>query len=258
MGLPESLTLWGRYKALSMSSVGDGNTLSQWDDISGNARHLTQGTAARRPFYRASASGLFGNTSAIEFLGDDTDPDNMAVPNMSALTQGFIAVFLIGDTDTNGSAANIRRIWEMGSSTDGYYKYTTGGIEGIYETFGTTARKTSGDTSPTSGVLTVWHSYMVASASGAWTSYLNNVQHFNTGTNTVGFPAAPIIGGFPTGTSTTRLANKKYAEIVICSTVPSSTEQAGIQQYFLEEYARAFPIADLRTNAGRFQPFSGQ
>ena len=63
---PGGLSVWARYKASSMSSVGDGNTLSQWDDITGNARHATQATAARRPFYRAAASGLFGNTAAIE------------------------------------------------------------------------------------------------------------------------------------------------------------------------------------------------
>jgi len=233
---PPGLTVWARLKASDMVAVGDGNTLSQWDDGSGNTRHATQATSARRPFFRSAASGLVGNTAAVEFIGDDTNPDNMGLPSMAALTSGFIAAFLINDTDTNGNAANIRRIWEMGNATDGYYKYTTGGIEGIYETFGTTARKTSGNTSPTSGVLTNWHSYMVASAGGAWTSWINNVQHFTTATNTVGFSATPLIGGYPSGTSTTRLANKKFAEIVICSAVPSSGDRAALHQYFLDEY----------------------
>lgn len=235
--LPDTLSIWTRYKSSTMSSVGDGNSTSQWDDISGNNRHATQATSARRPIYRAAASGLVGNTSAFDFLGDDTDPHCIALPDMSGLSEGFIAAWLIADTDTNAGTGNIRRIWELGSSTDGYYKYTDGGIEGIYETFGTTARKTTGDTSPTSGVLTNWHSYMVASASGAWTNWINNVQHFTTGTNTVGFPASPLIGGYPGGTSGRRLANKKYAEMIICSAVPTSGERNAIQAYFESEYS---------------------
>jgi hypothetical protein len=235
---PPNLTVWARYKASDMISVGDGNAVGTWTDKSRNGRDMTQATTARKPLLRTAASGLVGNTTAIEFLGDDTNPHNMAVPDMSALTTGFIATYVIADTDTDqpGFNTNVRRIWQMGSATDSYYKYTNTG-PGIYETFGTTVRKTCGDTTPTSGVLTSWHSYMCSSASAAWTNWINNVQFFTTGTNTVGFPVAPLVGGYPGGSTTTRLGNKKIAEIIILSAVPSSTERAAIHQYFLDEYA---------------------
>jgi hypothetical protein len=237
--LPAGLSIWARYKASTMASVGDGNTLSQWDDISGNARHATQATSARRPVYRATASGLVGNTSAVEFLGNSSDPHYVSLPNMSALTQGAIFVYHKNDTDTQEATTtvNTRRIWILGTSTDEYYKYTNNAVgSGIYENFGTSVRKTTGN--PSAGALSVWHSYAVTSASASFLTYINNVQHFTTGTNTVAFPAAPTIGGNPIQpTPPPNLSNKLVAEIIICSVVPSATERAAIQAYFLKEYA---------------------
>jgi len=238
-GLPAGLpTIWARYKASSMISIGDGNAVSSWTDISGRGHHATQGTSQRQPLLRTTASGLVGNTVAIEFLGTNTDPHCLNVPDMSALTGGFIAAYIINDTDTNeaNTVVNTRRIWEMGNATDGYYKYTNNSVgSGIYETFGTTARKTSGD--PATNALVSWHSYMVSSGPSAWTSWINNVQHFSTITNTVGFSTTPLIGGYPAGGSGIRLSNKKYAEIVIFEAAPSSAKRAELQTYFTNEYA---------------------
>src|SRR6185369_11628550 len=127
---PTSLTVWARYKASDMVAVGDGNAVGTWTDSSGNARDMTQGTAARKPLLRTAATGLVGNTFAIEFLGNSTDMHNMAIPNMSALTQGAIFCFWKNDADADevGTTLNTRRHWQIGTSTDDYFKYTnTGG-----------------------------------------------------------------------------------------------------------------------------------
>lgn len=46
------LAAW--YDADAMPVVADGAALSQWDDESGNARHVTQATGANQPTYRTA------------------------------------------------------------------------------------------------------------------------------------------------------------------------------------------------------------
>src|SRR5690348_7181049 len=112
---PAGLSVWARYKASDMIAVGDGNAVGTWTDSSGNGRDATQATAARKPILRTSASGLVGNTVGIEFRGTNTDPHQMALPSMAALTQGEIFFFLKKDDD---DGANSRRLHQTGSATD--------------------------------------------------------------------------------------------------------------------------------------------
>lgn len=65
------------------SNPGDGNTVSQWDDASGNSRHANQATAGKRPIYRASVAAL-GARPAVEF---DTTDDFLATAAWTALVQ---------------------------------------------------------------------------------------------------------------------------------------------------------------------------
>lgn len=53
---------WYRF-GVGITEAGTG--VSQWDDKSGNARHLTQGTDANRPSKEADGSLLFNGTSDV-------------------------------------------------------------------------------------------------------------------------------------------------------------------------------------------------
>jgi hypothetical protein len=225
--LPAGLSIWARYKASSQIAVGDGNAVTQLDDISGNARHATQGTSSRRAILRTAASGLVGNTVAYDFQGDNTNPHQYALPSMTALTQGEIFFWVIKDDD---DATNARRLHQIGSATDFYYVYLD---HGIYDGFGSTVRKTAGDPTPS---VTVWHNYSVRSKASDWECYINNSSIFSTATNTVGFPASPQIGGYVAGTTSTRLCKGKIAEVVILSTATDAAGRADIHTYFLNEY----------------------
>lgn len=224
LGLP----MWARYKASSMASVGNGNALSQWDDISGNARHATQATSARRPIMRTAASGLVGNTNAVEFIGTDTDPHVMGLPSMVALTAGSIFVAcktLVPDSGNNN------RLWEMGTSVDGYHTYSIT----VYETFGTQTRRQM-PSAASAGTFSVWHKYSVEAATNYYDMRLNNSSVYSNSANVVGFSSSPAIGGRPAGTSGLRLAQKHIAEIIISSAVPTTAQRTAVYSYFSSEY----------------------
>ena len=80
-------------------------------------------------------------------------------------------------------------MWEVGvPDIRGFYPFTDGVI---YDTFGSTVRKTVGNPTPS---LASWRIYSVYSAAGDWQSYLDSTSLFSTGTNTVSFSATPSFG----------------------------------------------------------------
>lgn len=56
----------GAYSDAGTTPVADGGTVQQWNDQSGNDRHLSQATAGKRPTYRA---GILNGLPVLEFDG---------------------------------------------------------------------------------------------------------------------------------------------------------------------------------------------
>jgi hypothetical protein len=83
-----TLSMWNKADAEAYNGAGfglatDGQTVQQWNDQSGNARHASQFNAGNRPIFRASqVNGL----PAIEFDGTDDfltgDVSNLTQPNV--------------------------------------------------------------------------------------------------------------------------------------------------------------------------------
>jgi hypothetical protein len=188
MAGPTAVNAWAWYKAdAGTSTTVDGEAISQWDDSSGNARHATQGTGANQATYQTNElNGL----PVVRFDGSN---DFFNVPDASALTAS--TVFIVVKIDTDPPIAEEQTgLWHLGTAVNAtHYPYTDGVI---YDAFGTTARKTTVDPTP---ALTSFRIYGVVSAANDWRSYLDGVNLHTTGTNTVGLPSAPRLGGF-TGT----------------------------------------------------------
>ena len=108
----------------------------------------------------------------------------------------------------------------------------------IYDSFGTSARKATGDPSPS---LTSFVLYNVTSVSGEWTSNINGAQHFTTGTNTVGFRTNTAIGvGAESGlTNIQNSLDGDIAELILYPAKLSSGDRTALEAYIAKLYAIA-------------------
>lgn len=165
---------------------------TQWDDMTGNGYHATQTVEADQPFLQQNVSN---GHSACRFDGDtSTDHFDIGV-DLSSLTEGeiFIALANTADPPVDADASGFYTFqgWTGTTGADAsHYTWYFDGV--IYDSFGTTVRKTVGD--PTPSDLTAFHIYNVISASGEWTANMDGTQEFTTATNTVSFDDNPELG----------------------------------------------------------------
>jgi hypothetical protein len=175
------LKVW--LKADAIVGLADTDPVSTWSDSSGQGNDGTASLTVR-PLYR---TGIVNGKPVVRFDGVN---DVLNLPNsFSAFTAGtaFVVVKIVTDPPT----AEIRTgLWRFGAGiTSHHYPYTDGTI---YDAFGSTVRKTTGNPTP---ALTNWHVYEVVSKTNEWTSRINGTQHFTTATNTVGWTTTPQLGG---------------------------------------------------------------
>jgi hypothetical protein len=79
--LPTISNLFLRYDASQITGINDGGQIAQWNDLSGSNRHLTQGTANRRPILQTnSLNGL----PTVKFDGID---DHLQTANFGTQAQ---------------------------------------------------------------------------------------------------------------------------------------------------------------------------
>jgi len=103
-----------------------GGVVSQWDDKSGNGRHVTQATAANQPTFAANA---VNGKSAIDFDGNDLlDNTNAALQrNLSGST-----IFSVSKLDVNSAGGKcIFQTVTSGGSTRSIFDYNGGTVTGF-------------------------------------------------------------------------------------------------------------------------------
>ena len=87
--------LQGYYSSISLSTLSNEDNVSQWDDLSVNKNHLTQGTANNQPEYNASKNSLqFKRNSG------GTEIDHMDFTTGLTLSE-FTLFFVVDFTDEN-------------------------------------------------------------------------------------------------------------------------------------------------------------
>jgi hypothetical protein len=159
---------------------------TKWSPRSGTG-DCTQPTAGQRPIITASAiNGRPGYRLTAAGV------KNWILPALASLTAAHAFLVVYKDADPGNGGA----WWETGDA--GASSSATPFTDGtIYDNFGTTVRKTVGNPAT---ALNAPHIYEVITASGEWTAKLNGTQLFTTGTNTVGWDAAPTLGSAATST----------------------------------------------------------
>ena len=85
--------LKGYYSSISLSTLSNEDNVSQWDDLSVNKNHLTQGTANAQPEYNAVKNSL-------QFKRGASDLDHMDFTTGLTLSE-FTLFFVVDFTDEN-------------------------------------------------------------------------------------------------------------------------------------------------------------
>lgn len=156
-------------------------------DSSGAGSAATALGTARPLLKTAVVNGLH----AVLFDGVD---DSMTLGNpMSGASAGTLFMVVKAALDPNTGVMTGHPLMGWGSGGGAIialYPFTDGQI---YDDWGATVRKTTGNPTPS---LAAFHIYEVVSAAGAWTNWINGTQHFTTATNTVGWGTSPQYGAF--------------------------------------------------------------
>jgi hypothetical protein len=161
----------------------DGSTnVSQWDDLSGNARHATQATAGFRPFYD-DGTGI--GEWAPRIVSQDA-ARYLICPDLSGI--GIVEIWAVVKIGADPGVSGRTCFLSLGAGGNDHYPFTDGVI---YDGQGSTVRKTVGDA--TASLATV-HLLRIFTKANDWSLRVNNQTVHSTATNTVGWAATPIIG----------------------------------------------------------------
>lgn len=234
------LELWLPVSALALA---DGANVNTWPDQSGNSRDATgtSGGGADRPLYDTTG----GPTNGPRVRVTPTAPTAawFTLPDfLTGFTAGeaFVVPIIDADPGTGANASGGPPLGDWGSATTGaLYPFWTDSK--IYEEVGTTVRKTTLD--PVTSLAT-WHVYNMRSASGSWIYSINGAtsgnDFFSTGTNTVGWGTAPLIGK-----GEARLMFGSLVDIIFFSRIlDDATERKPvIHQYLNDTYGFSLPTS---------------
>jgi len=194
--------------------------VSQWADKSGNAYHLVQATGSAQP---AVASGALNGLDVVRFNGSS---HRLAVSSFPTAESAYSVYIVVDKAADPANASPKVGAWhgtsDGGVSNASHFPFSDGNV---YESFGSSARKTVGNLTPSLASARIWN---VNSASGAWSTYLDGTSVFSTGTNTVGMSSTFHVGS--NGGSTVFLEGD-VAEIVMFNSVLSTGDRQALEGY---------------------------
>ena len=144
---------------------------------------------------------------------------------------GAAEMFIVArnDHDPAASVNDSGHVIQLSGDTQVSHLPYTDGV--VYEGFGTTARKTTGNPSAS---LTSPFIYNVRSASGSYVTEFNGAAHFSTATNTPGFTGFGFYIGY--ASANTRRYDGVIGEILIFDNVLSASDRAAIEAYLSDKW----------------------
>jgi hypothetical protein len=223
MHLRADLGTWQDTAGTTTAATSNGDPVGRWADQSGNGRHLNDNSnTSYRP---ALQNSVINGHPVIRFNGSSHGLYNA---NLSVLTAAEVFIIVKVDTDPPGSGG-ATGFWDFGNAgSDTHFPWTDGVI---YDHFGTNARKSTVD--PTPSLSASFRLYNVVSTSSEWTSFLDGTQLYTTGTNGVAFRTDCSLGS---NRSRTYFLDGDIAELVIYSAKLSAGDKADAEAYFADRY----------------------
>lgn len=213
-GVPLS-GVYAWYSAPGIDDLTDGDAVGQWNDLSGNGRHLTQATPSKQPIYTA---GVQNGQPVVRF----TEANLTALSKASlSISQPFeiFAVFRIR-TDANTSKTNI--LVAGGGASLQWDLKATGGSRAVQMAF-TTTRGSSNTSLPAT-----WNAWRFI-VDGA------NSEILATSADTVLFgPSSPGTTGLSSitiGSASANLTDIDWGELIITNRRTTTPERAAVASY---------------------------
>ena len=212
-----SLSPWAYFEA-DNEPESHGANATGWDDMSGNGRHMTNGSTAP---VKNIASGLHSFTFNAGGW--------FVFPSMSGVTSA--EMFLVCQLDSGQTGANARLHGLSGAGTTDYYHPFSG--TALYDGFFSTARKDN----ITAGVtLSNIHCLNIDSAASLWRMRTNGTERHNTTSNTISAPTAGKLGG---NSGSGSYFGKVFA-LYMFNRVLDASERASMQAYINTKYGITF------------------
>jgi sugar lactone lactonase YvrE len=218
------LKVW--FKADTLSSLNDGDSVATWSDSSGNNNDAAQINASYRPVYRSAA---FNNQPAVEF-------DGVSLHCLTGTaSQDFSApatiIFVAKDM---GSTDLVAGVFSSGSGGIGIF--SNAGLEYVLDGDGA-GRDTSSNTQMpinTSRIITGYYSQNSTSGSKIYLSGLYEENYTGSGYSTPGSTSFEIGGRTPSVPS--RIFKGQIAEIAVYSRELTPVAQTHIELYLMDKY----------------------
>jgi hypothetical protein len=220
---PSSITGLILWLDASSESGSDGSTIVANDRSGSGNNAITTGADPTLQTVSGIRVYRFNGTSQYAKF------NNSLVSGLT-VAEVFVLVKIAVDAPID---ANQTGLWEFGGdATRTHFPYIDGVI---YDQFGTSARKTT--VNPTPSLSGAFRVYNVISAAGEWTSNLDGSQLFTTATNTVAFTTStPLLG---TGNSDGVLGHDGYhltgdiKQLTLFNRKLTTSERTSVTNYLL-------------------------
>jgi hypothetical protein len=210
--------LVGWWKADSLS-LSDNDAITTWPDSSGNGNTFA---GAIGPTYKtAIQNGL----PVARFDGVDD------VLKTAALGWSNLTVFIVVKATADPAAVqNDTGLWRMSQGASTHYPFTDGVV---YDGAGSDARKTVGNLASS---LAAFRLYGVLSTAGEWTAYLDGVEVFTTGTNTVANPTGSAPDMWLGHNDLGNPFEGDIGEMLVYDAALSDTDREAVETYLADKW----------------------
>lgn len=226
-----NLAYW--YDAFSITGLAGGSPVDQWNDLSGNARHMTS-TLTARPVYMPSA---FNN---LPCLSTDGSNDFMIANGMGLLNFTIVmALFVRNRTLDNAGILSLTPVsgndWNNVNGLVVYVSHNDNSID-VLRSIGTNTLVLGGAAGSASHVPQVLALRLSSGTAALKVNGIANATDTYSDLNAINFSRLVIGARGTNNIATTPFGFVDFAEIAIYSTALSDSDLSNFESYLMNKW----------------------